>query len=219
MGQEIDLMINYPRPKRNVQGRGASKTDIDRALARKFGKEFFDGDRAHGYGGFSYHPRFWQPVIPTFQQHWGLTSDSSVLDVGCAKGFMMHDFAELIPGITVKGIDISEYAIQNAIEDMRSHVEVADAKALPYPDKSFDYVISVTTIHNLDRAELNKSLREIERVARLGSFITVDAYRNDEEKERMFAWNLTAKTILHVDEWRELFKDVGYTGDYYWFMP
>jgi SAM-dependent methyltransferase len=219
MGQEIDLMAKYPRPKRNVEGRGASKTDEDRALARKFGEEFFDGDRTHGYGGFNYHPRFWQPVIPTFQAHWRLTSTSSILDVGCAKGFMMHDFAELIPGITLEGLDISEYAIQNAIEDMRPHVQVADAKSLPYQDKSFDYVISITTIHNLDRAELIKSLQEIERVARLGSFITVDAYRNDEEKERMYAWNLTAKTILHVDEWKELFKDAGYTGDYHWFMP
>ena len=219
MGQEIDLMANYPRPNRNVEGRGATKTEVARALARKFGEEFFDGDRAHGYGGFSYHPRFWQPVIPTFQAHWGLTSASSVLDVGCAKGFMMHDFAELIPGINVKGVDISEYAIQNAIEDMRPHAQVADAKFLPYQDNSFDYVISVTTIHNLDRAELTQSLQEIERVARLGSFITVDAYRNDEEKERMFAWNLTAKTILHVDEWKELFEDAGYTGDYHWFMP
>jgi SAM-dependent methyltransferase len=219
MGQEIDLMANYPRPKRNVEGRGASKTDVDRDLARKFGEEFFDGDRVHGYGGFNYHPRFWQPVIPTFQAHWRLTSASSVLDVGCAKGFMMHDFAELIPDITVEGLDISEYAIQNAIEDMRPHVQVADAKSLPYQDKSFDYVISVTTIHNLDRDELTQSLQEIERVARLGSFITVDAYRNDEEKERMLAWNLTAKTILHVDEWKQLFKDAGYTGDYHWFMP
>jgi SAM-dependent methyltransferase len=219
MGQEIDLMANYPRPNRNVEGRGATKTEVARALARKFGEEFFDGDRAHGYGGFSYHPRFWQPVIPTFQAHWGLTSASSVLDVGCAKGFMMHDFAELIPGINVKGVDISEYAIQNAIEDMRPHAQVADAKFLPYQDNSFDYVISVTTIHNLDRAELTQSLQEIERVARLGSFITVDAYRNDEEKERMLAWNLTAKTILHVDEWKELFEDAGYTGDYHWFMP
>ena len=219
MGQEIDLMANYPRPKRNVEERGAAKTDADRALARKFGEEFFDGDRSHGYGGFNYQPRFWQPVIPTFKAHWGLTSDSSVLDVGCAKGFMMHDFAELIPGITVKGIDVSEYAVKNSIEDMRPHVEVADAKSLPYEDKSFDYVISVTTIHNLERAELIQSLREIERVARLGSFITVDAYRNDKEKERMLAWNLTAKTVLHVDEWKELFKDAGYTGDYHWFMP
>ena len=219
MGQEIDLMANYPRPKRNVEERGATKTDADRALARKFGEEFFDGDRTHGYGGFNYQPRFWQPVIPTFKAHWGLTSDSSVLDVGCAKGFMMHDFAELIPGITVKGIDVSEYAVKNSIEDMRPHVEVADAKSLPYEDKSFDYVISVTTIHNLERAELVQSLREIERVARLGSFITVDAYRNDEEKERMLAWNLTAKTVLHVDEWKELFKEAGYSGDYHWFMP
>jgi SAM-dependent methyltransferase len=219
MGQEIDLMANYPRPKRNVEERGATKTDADRALARKFGEEFFDGDRTHGYGGFNYQPRFWQPVIPTFKAHWGLTSDSSVLDVGCAKGFMMHDFAELIPGITVKGIDVSEYAVKNSIEDMRPHVDVADAKSLPYEDKSFDYVISVTTIHNLERAELVQSLREIERVARLGSFITVDAYRNDEEKERMLAWNLTAKTVLHVDEWKELFKEAGYSGDYHWFMP
>ena len=219
MEQEIDLMINYPRPKRNVESRGATKTDTDRDLARKFGEEFFDGDRTHGYGGFNYHPRFWQPVIPTFQAHWGLTSANSVLDVGCAKGFMIHDFVELIPGITVKGIDVSDYAIQNAIENMRPHVKVSDAKSLPYPDKSFDYIISVTTIHNLVRNELIQSLKEIERVARLGSFITVDAYRNDEEKERMFAWNLTAKTILHVDEWKELFKDAGYTGDYHWFMP
>ena len=131
----------------------------------------------------------------------------------------MHDFAELIPGITVKGIDVSEYAVKNSIEDMRPHVDVADAKSLPYEDKSFDYVISVTTIHNLERAELVQSLREIERVARLGSFITVDAYRNDEEKERMLAWNLTAKTVLHVDEWKELFKEAGYSGDYHWFMP
>jgi SAM-dependent methyltransferase len=219
MGQEIDLMVNYPRPKRNVEGRGATKTDTDRALARKFGEEFFDGDRTHGYGGFNYHPRFWQPVVPTFKVHWGLTSDSSILDVGCAKGFMMHDFAELIPEITVKGIDVSEYAVKNSIEDMRPHVQVADAKSLPFEDKSFDYVISVTTIHNLERAELVQSLREIERVARLGSFITVDAYRNDEEKERMLAWNLTAKTVLHVDEWKELFKEAGYSGDYHWFMP
>ena len=219
MGQEIDLMVNYPRPRRNVEERGATKTDADRALARKFGEEFFDGDRTHGYGGFNYHPRFWQPVIPTFQAHWGLTSDNSILDVGCAKGFMMHDFAELIPGITVKGLDVSEYAVQNAIEDMRPHVQVADAKSLPYEDKSFDYAISITTVHNLDRGELIQSLQEIERVARLGSFITVDAYKNEEEKERMIAWNLTAKTVLHVDEWKELFKDAGYTGDYYWFIP
>lgn len=219
MGQEIDLMFNYPRSKRNVDERGATKTQADRALAQRFGKEFFDGDRSHGYGGFHYSPRFWQPVIPTFQRHWGLTAASSVLDVGCAKGFMLHDFAQLIPGITVKGIDISHYAIENAIADVRPHVQVGSAVELPFLDKSFDVVISITTLHNLERAELIQSLREIERVARKGSFITVDAYHDEAERLRMNAWNLTAKTVLHVEEWRELFKEACYTGDYYWFIP
>jgi SAM-dependent methyltransferase len=213
------LLINYPRTVRNVKERGASKTEEDRAVARQFGKEFFDGERRHGYGGFNYYPRFWQPVIPTLREHFGLTADSSLLDVGCAKGFMLHDLAEAIPGITIGGVDVSQYAIEHSLEDVRPQLRVADVRALPFPDKSFDVVISINTVHNLEGEGLATALREIERVARRGSFITVDAYRNDEEKEAMMAWNLTAKTILHVDEWKALFKDVGYNGDYYWFVP
>ena len=219
MGLEIDLLVNYPKAKRNLDERAASKTEADRAIARQFGKDFFDGDRRYGYGGFNYLPRFWQPVIPSFQSHFRLDSNSSLLDVGCAKGFMMHDLAALIPGITVKGIDISQYAIDNAIEDMKPHVQVANAINLPFPDKSFDIVISINTIHNLERHELATALREIQRVAIRGAFITVDAYRDDAEHERMLAWNLTAKTIMHVEEWVEFFEEVGYTGDYYWFIP
>ena len=219
MGLEIDLLINYPKAKRNLDDRAASKTEADRAIARRFGKDFFDGDRRHGYGGFNYLPRFWQPVIPTFQSHFRLDSNSSLLDVGCAKGFMMHDLAALIPGITVKGIDISQYAIENAIEDMKPHVQVANAINIPFPDKSFDIVIAINTIHNLERHELATALREIQRVAIRGAFITVDAFRDDAERERMMAWNLTAKTIMHVEEWVEFFEEVGYTGDYYWFIP
>tara|TARA_Y200000002_G_scaffold353956_1_gene333842 strand:+ start:840 stop:1499 length:660 start_codon:yes stop_codon:yes gene_type:complete len=219
MGKEIDLLINYPKPKRDVSGRAESKSEDDRALARKFGKEFFDGDRSHGYGGFSYNPRFWEPVVPTFQSHWDIVPGNSLLDIGCAKGFMMYDFHRLIPGIKVEGIDISDYAIQYGMEDMKPFMKVASADDLPFEDNSFDYAISITTLHNFDDHNLIKALKEIERVSKKGSFITVDAYRNDEEKERMHAWNLTAKTILHVDEWKLLFEEAGYTGDYYWFMP
>lgn len=219
MGTEIDLLVNYPRSKRNVEDRGQSKTEEDRNIARKFGRDFFDGDRRHGYGGFNYHPRFWQPVVPTLQAHFGLKAGTSLLDVGCGKGFMLHDLAALIPGIIVKGVDISEYAIERAIEDMQSYVQVADARSLPFADKSFDVVISINTVHNLDRKDCGQALQEIERVSRNGSFITVDAYRTEEEKERMDAWNLTARTIMHVDEWATFFKEVGYTGDYYWFIP
>ena len=219
MGKEIDLLINYPKAKRNVEERGATKSEEDRSLARQFGKEFFDGDRKNGYGGFNYMPRFWQPVIPTFQEYWGLTSEISLLDVGCAKGFMLYDLSLLTPGITVKGIDISSYAIENAVEEVKPHVSVANATDLPFENNSFDVVISINTVHNLERKECAKALQEIERVSKGKSYITVDAYRNEEEKKRMFDWNLTAKTIMSVDEWIEFFDKIGYTGDFYWFIP
>lgn len=219
MGIEIDLLQNYPRTKRNLEERVAQKSESARNVARLFGKDFFDGERQYGYGGFSYHPRFWQPTIPDFQKHFDLTGNSSLLDVGCAKGFMLHDLNQLIPGMKLAGLDISSYAIENAIEGMKKNLVIGDARALPFDDDSFDIVISINTVHNLEIDDCIKALKEIERVSRRGAFVTCDAYRNDEEKERMFAWNLTAKTILSVDEWIEVFQSAGYSGDYYWFIP
>ena len=216
---EIDLLVHYPKTKRDNQKRAEEKTLEVQRIARQFGHEFFDGERKYGYGGYSYHPRFWQPVVPDFQKHYGLSGKSRVLDVGCAKGFMLHDFKEIIPGIEVAGIDVSAYAIENALPDMKPFLKVADAKALPFPDKSFDLVISINTVHNLELPDCKKALREIQRVTRKNAFITVDAYHNDEEKKRMNMWNLTAKTYMSVVEWKKLFLEAGYTGDYYWFIP
>ncbi len=218
-GEEIDLLSNYPKSKRDLTKRLNEKSENDRKIARKFDSDFFDGDRKHGYGGFEYHPRFWKPVIPTFEKHWDLSSENSLLDVGCAKGFMLHDFLSSIPGIQVAGVDISNYAISKAMDSVRKYVSVANAMDLPYKDSSFDYVISINTVHNLPIEECASALKEIQRVSKKGSFVTVDAYRTEKEKERMYAWNLTAKTIMSVDQWKEFFNDNGFMGDYYWFIP
>lgn len=216
---EIDLLATYPKTVRNLDERAAAKSDADRQIGRQFGKDYFDGDRRYGYGGYLYQARFWQPVVPVFREQYALDVNSKILDVGSGKGFMLHDFAELIAGITVAGVDISEYAIAHTIDDMKPFVQVADAKDLPFPDRSFDLVISINTIHNLPLAECKQALREIMRVTRGNAFVTVDAYRTEAEKQRMDMWNLTALTYMAVPEWKELFAEVGYTGDYFWFIP
>tara|TARA_B100000315_G_scaffold260023_1_gene318818 strand:+ start:2881 stop:3540 length:660 start_codon:yes stop_codon:yes gene_type:complete len=215
---EINLMDCYPRSTRPIEERMAKTTDNDRAIARQFGKEFFDGDRLHGYGGYSYHPRFWEATVRRFRDYYRLHDNAHVLDVGCGKGFMLHDFKALMPDLTVAGIDISEYAIEYAIDDMRSFVSVGNAKELPYEDKSFDLVISINTVHNLPLEECKQAIREIQRVSKAHAFIVVDAWRSDDERRRMLMWNLTALTYMHVDEWEKLFAEVGYTGDSYWFI-
>ena len=216
---EINLLKEYPKTKRNLDERKNLKSDEVREIARKFGKEFFDGDRKYGYGGFNYNPRYWSQVVLTFKDFWKIKEGDSLLDIGCAKGFMIYDFYRQIEGIKLKGIDISNYAIENSHEEIKKFLSVADAKSLPFDDGSFDHVISINTIHNLDIDDCIKAIKEIIRVSKKNTFITVDAFKSDEEKKRMFDWNLTAKTILSVDEWKNLFKEIGYEGDFFWFTP
>jgi len=219
MGKEIDLLINYPKAKRDLTKRLENKTEEVRAIARKFDKEFFDGDRKFGYGGFSYNSKYWSKVVEDFTNHYNLNEKSKILDVGCAKGFMLLDFFKLNQKFDLHGIDISNYAINNSVLEIKEKLKVANATKLPYEDNYFDLVISINTIHNLDKIDCVKALNEISRVSKKHSFITVDAYNNEEEKERMFAWNLTAKTIMSVNQWKNFFKENKYEGDYFWFIP
>jgi len=131
---------------------------------------------------------------------------------------MLHDFHELMPKASLAGIDISSYAIERSLETVRPFLRVGDARELPFDSGSFDLVISINTVHNLDLADCKKALQEIQRVTKAHAFVTMDAWRNDAERERLLKWNLTALTYMHVDSWKSLFAEIGYRGDYYWFI-
>ena len=181
---EVNLLDQYPKLSRNPDERAATITAEDRRIAKQFGREFFDGSRNRGYGGYRYDGR-WVPVVKRFVEYYNLTGSSRVLDVGCAKGFMLHDFIQVVPGITVAGIDISQYAIDSSMEDVSPFLRVGNAKDLSmFGNKSFDLVISINTIHNLKPEECKQALAEIQRVGR-HAFITVDAWRTPEEEVRM----------------------------------
>ena len=134
-----------------MKNRKIAKSEKNKIIAQKFGKEFFDGSRDNGYGGFYYHPKYWSEVVNTFKVHYNIKRGFKILDVGCAKGFMLFDFYRLIPGIEICGIDISEYAIRNSLPSVKPFLSVGDAVSLPFNANSFDLVISINTIHNLEK--------------------------------------------------------------------
>lgn len=183
-------------------------------IACRFDRDYWDGERHLGYGGYRYDGR-WRPVAEAMARHYNLKPGNRVLDVGCGKGYLLYEFTQAVPGVEVAGIDISEYAIANAKEEVRPALRVGHAKALPYPDDHFDFVVSINTLHNLYNFELWSALKEIERVAKgPAQHITIEAYRTEREKVNLLYWQLTCRAFLTPHEWEWLFAQTGYSGDY-----
>lgn len=211
---EINLLARYPKAKRDIKARTINKGE-NRAIALKFGKEYFDGTREQGYGGFKYDGR-WVAIAEDFVKFYGLKPGDRVLEIGCAKGFLVKDLMKVCPGLEVFGVDVSDYAVKNCEPEVVGRIHQGDARDLNFPDKSFDLVISINTVHNLQRDDCVLALKEMQRVSPKAGYLQVDAYRNPEERQIFEDWMLTAKTYGMPKDWVQIIKEAEYTGDYYW---
>lgn len=212
------LMRKYPKSQRSeITESRTSVTEEERKIAQRFDKMYFDTERRFGYGGYQYDPKFFTDVVKDFIYYYDLKPGQRILDVGCAKGFMLYDFKRVMPSLDVRGVDISEYALSEALPDVAPYLSNACCSELPFDDDSFDLVISISSIHNLDIDGVRAAIKEIMRVSKGASFIKVNGYKNLYERENLEKWNLVAKTTLHENEWGELFDELGYDGDYDFF--
>jgi len=211
----VDFISNvHKSTSRDYLGRVTSHDKAECAeIAIRWDREYWDGERHHGYGGYRYDGR-WRPVAEAMARHYQLPSDASILDVGCGKAFLLYEFTQVLPGASVAGLDISRYAIENSKEEVRPFLVEGSATRLPWDDDSFDLVVSVNALHNLCNYDLSPALKEVERVGRHAKHITVESYRNEREKVNLLYWQLTCRTFLSTKEWEWLFQQVGYTGDY-----
>jgi SAM-dependent methyltransferase len=212
---EIDLLSKLPKGRRNVNARATAKTPEVIAISRQYGEAYFDGPRDYGYGGYRYDGR-WVPVARDIVAHFGLKPGDRVLDVGCAKGFLVKDLMQACPGLEAFGLDISEYALMHCEKEVIGRLHLGTCEHLPFPDGSFAAVLSLNTLHNCDRAGVIRSLKEIQRLSGGRAFVQVDSYRTEEQRALFLDWVLTAKFHDFPDKWREVFAEAGYTGDYFW---
>jgi len=182
-------------------------------VARRFDYDYWDGDRKYGYGGYSYDGR-WRPVAEALAKHYQLKSGQRILDIGCGKAFLLYELTQVVPGLEVVGIDISSYAIEHAKEEVRPYLQVANATDLPFEDQSFDFVFSLTTLHNLYCHELDTALREMQRVSKGPKYLVVESYRNADEKVNLLYWQLTCESFYTPEEWEKRIQKTGYAGDH-----
>ena len=211
---EIDFITSlHKRATRDYLGRVMAHDKAECAeKALQWGRDYWDGERQFGYGGYRYDGR-WRSVAEAMAKHYQLPEKARILDVGCGKGFLLYEFTQVL-NAEVTGIDISSYAIENAKEEVRPRLQVGNAATLPFANKSFDLVISLNTLHNLYLDQLFSALQELERVGRGAKYLVVESYRNEREKVNLLYWQLTCRAFHAPHEWRWLFEQTGYTGDY-----
>ncbi len=208
----LNFFKGLPKVKREkrIQKRfNLTPEEINRL--KEYGEEYFDGEL--GYGGYYYDGR-WKPVAEEMISHYGLAKDSFVLEVGCAKGYLMYEFYKL--GIkNVYGCDISSYAIAQVPDEIASNFLVMGADSLGYVDSQFDLVLSIDCINNLDSKGVDKAIREMMRVSIKDVFIRVGSYSTQKELENIKKWGVTSLTFNTPEEWLVRFKRLNFKCDYY----
>lgn len=215
MGEEINLVTSlHTSTKRDYLARMIDNKVEAMIIAKKYGRDYWDGDRRYGYGGYKYIPGRWKPVAEALIHRYRLKPGSKVLDVGCGKGYLLYEMQLLEPQLEIYGVDVSEYGLSNMHPDMKGDFRLAKAQErLPFEDKEFDLVISLGTFHNLHIYELEVAVSEVERVGKAG-YIMVESFRNELEMFNLECWALTAESLMDTDEWLWMYKKFGYSGDY-----
>jgi len=203
----------HQKTKRNYIKRMMGNKVECMGVARKYDRDFWDGERKYGYGGYKYDGR-WKPVAKELIKRYSLRDNARILDIGCGKGYLLYEFKKFLPKSYIVGFDISSYAIKNAQEEIKKSLFVHKAQnPYPFKRKEFDLVISLTTLQNLHIYGIKSALEEIERVGK-DKYITVESYRNEEELFNLQCWALTCESFFKPQEWVWLFNEFGYSGDY-----
>ena len=182
--------------------------------AKEYEADYWDGDRRFGYGGYKYLAGRWKPVAQALIKNYNLSNDSSVLDVGCGKGYLLYEMKLLLPNLRISGFDISNHGIATAKQEVKEQLFIHRAQdPFPFQKNEFDLAISLGCLHNLRIFELEIALKEMERVASNG-YLMLESYRNEQEQFNLQCWALTCESFFDTKEWVWLYEHLGYKGDY-----
>jgi len=188
-----------------VQGGDVSSSYLE------FGYDYFDNpEHVIGYGGYGYDGRY-ADAAKKMVEHYGLKPGDHVLEIGCAKGTLLVEFKKL--GMEVAGVDVSSYALENAVPEVKPYLGCSDATTLPFPDGHFALVIGKEVLPHVPHDDIEATLIECMRVSRGKLFFEIQCGRTAVELEYMRKWDATHKIVETPIWWEAFLERIGFPGD------
>ena len=178
---------------------------------QKFGFSYFDDiDYGVGYGGYQYDGRYADSVNKIIA-HYDLSPGDTVLEIGCAKGFLIYEFYK--KGMNIAGIDLSNYAVKNAVREVWQFLVQGSCEHLPWKTDSFDLVISKDTLPHLTLEQLPLAIKEVQRVCRNNNiFFEIGVTDDEQGRELMKTWDETQQITQNAFWWRQLLGSCSFRG-------
>jgi SAM-dependent methyltransferase len=212
--RELNLLEGYPKPQ-NIRFVSKNLRTINhRLIALKRDENFFDGDRNYGYGGYVYDGR-WQIIAENIIKTYSLKSDENILQINSEKGFLLKDLKNYNEKLNLFGTETSNYAIKNTVDEVNKNIIISSPNNLPFDDNYFDFVLALGVVYTASLDDAIKIIKEIVRVCKNNSFITLASYSSIEDYFLFRDWTLLGTTVLKKNEWIEVLKYCNYTGDYF----
>ena len=102
MGQLLEIVTPlHQATQRDYLARMQDEKVHCMEVAKLYEKDYWDGNRRYGYGGYKYMAGLWESVAEALIENYNLTNDSSILDVGCGKAYLLYEMTLLLPGLKV----------------------------------------------------------------------------------------------------------------------
>lgn len=165
------------------------------STTERYGHDYFERGIETGVSGYSNYrwiPELTIPLCDSIADWAGISKNDTILDYGCAKGYIVNGFRLL--HYKCFGVDISQYAIDQALPETRQFVRLIDSVnedviSMFGLNGMFDWIVCKDVLEHIDNDHLYDVLRFFKRSARSfavivplgnGTTFNIPSYENDE---------------------------------------
>ena len=176
-----------------------------------FGYDYFDNPKSgRGYRGYVYTGRYYETAKKIID-HYKLKPNSKILEIGCAKGYLLYEFFKL--KMDVVGYDISRYAVDNCIEELKEMIFLGRVNDINENDNIYDLAIAKEVLSHMAIDDILFTINKLQNISK-NIYLVLQTVSEKKKANDMQSWDCTYKTMMIKKDWEKVLSSCGFHGDY-----